>query len=124
MNATELPKSEIIRTLAMVLGSTGEEKRSVLVYIFSDLIENSEFISGKTFWSQPVERTVDVVKENELLPDLRNASVKIFGVGRDGTAQRRPLAQVLLAHLKRFWILYFEKTGCIDLEINESLEIR
>jgi hypothetical protein len=120
--STDLPYSEIVRTLAYSLRPITRQSTSspVHLYIFSDLIENSEFLGGRVFLSQKPEKTIQLLATNDLIPQLSKAKVRAFGIGRSGDTGRRTLPEPMLVHIKRFWDLYFRTTGATDVVIDES----
>ena len=120
INATDLDHSDIIRTIAYSI-QQANAKHHLDLFIFSDLIENSEFISGTTFWSQPTKTSIIQIKDNNLMPDLHDATVKVFGVGRGGSMGRHPLTQALINKLHEFWSAYFSAAGAPDAQISEAL---
>lgn len=104
----ELPNSEIVRTLAMSVPMEVRAGRANRLYLFTDLIENSLYMPGKDFFNEPNADLLAKVAADGLVPDLTGVEVRVFGVGRGGTAERRPLDQPLLQKLKGFWTGYFE----------------
>jgi hypothetical protein len=118
--AEELPYSEILRTLA----STTMARRTghhLDLFIFSDLIENSEFIPGKEFWSTPAPKLMARISESLLLPALSDTSVRAFGVGRGGSAPRKALTPERMKTLTAFWQAYFAAAGTTDVVLSELL---
>jgi hypothetical protein len=107
-NFVELPNSEIVRTLAMSAPMEVRPDRTNRFYLFTDLIENSLYMPGKDFFNWPNAALLAKVGADGLVPDLTGVEVRIFGVGRGGTAERRPLDQPLLQKLQGFWLGYFE----------------
>jgi len=107
----ELPYSAIIRTIAMVAAEEFAEGRENRFYLFSDMIENSDYISGKDFSRKPNDDLIGMLEEDRLIPNLSGATVKVFGVGRGGSAERAPLTQERLTQLHDFWTRFFAATG-------------
>jgi hypothetical protein len=91
------------------------------LYVFSDLIENSEFMPGKVFWAQPTKQSIALVQKDNLMPDFSGSTVTAFGVGRGGSMGRHPLTQDRLNKLHEFWTAYFAAAGAPDAQITESL---
>jgi hypothetical protein len=104
----ELPNSEIVRTLAMSAPMEIRPGRANRFYLFTDLIENSLYMPGKDFFNEANGDLLAKVAADGLVPDLTGVEVRIFGVGRGGTAERRTLDQPLLRKLQGFWLGYFE----------------
>lgn len=119
----ELERSDVIRTIA---GSAAEEMApgggGLQMYIFSDLIENSDFMPGDEFGAAPNAALLAKVKENRLVPDLAGARINVFGVGRGGGPGRAPLTVGRLNKLIDFWNGYFEATGA-SATINQNLVV-
>ena len=116
----ELPNSEIVRTIALSASSEQRPSQPLRIYAFTDLIENSVYLPGKQFFSDSNDKLLARIEADGLVPDLAGASVRIFGVGRGGTAERRPLDQALLTKLMDFWQRYFAAAGA-TVTIQQSL---
>jgi hypothetical protein len=111
-NFVELPNSEIIRTLGLSAPSELRPGRPNRFYIFTDLIENSQYLPGKEFLTTKNSVLLKRIAKDGLVPDLHGAAVGVFGVGRSGNAgDRRPLDQALLEKLLDFWQHYFGAAG-------------
>lgn len=108
-NFVELPNSAIIRTLGLTAPAELRSGRPNRFYIFTDLIENSQYLPGREFFTVKNDVLLRRVTKDGLVPDLHGATVRIFGVGRGGGAgNRHPLDQALLKKLMDFWQRYFE----------------
>lgn len=116
----ELPHSEIVRTIALTAATERRPGQPLRLYLFTDLIENSVYLPGKQFFGDKNDKLLARIATDGLVPDLPGAVVQIFGVGRGGTAERRPLDQVLLAKLMDFWQRYFAAAGA-TVSIQQSL---
>jgi hypothetical protein len=108
---TELPNSEIIRTLALSAGEEFREGQRNVVYIFSDMIENSSYLTGADFFATENQALVTDLADDKLIPNLFGAEVTIFGIGRGGGAERTALPQDRLEKLQDFWRLFFVAAG-------------
>ena len=117
---SDMDTSDIVRTIAYAVQPRGSD-RHLDLFVFSDLIENSEFMSGKIFWSQPTSTSMKQIEDNSLMPDLREATVNAFGVGRGGSMGRHPLTQDRINKLHEFWTAYFAAAGAPDAQISEAL---
>ena len=95
----------------MVAAEEFAEGRENRIYIFSDMIENSEYLSGKDFSRKPNEALIAMLEQDRLIPNLAGATVKVFGVGRGGSAARAPLPQDRLTKLHDFWTRFFTAAG-------------
>lgn len=107
----ELQYSEIVRTLGISAKEELRQGRRNLIYVFSDLIENSEYLPGGEFLTAPDGQLIEKLAAGNLLPDLWEAEVKVFGVGRDGTPDRPALPQDKLQKVIGFWSMYFAACG-------------
>jgi hypothetical protein len=110
-NPTELPASEIVRTLALSAAEEFREDRANTVFVFSDMIENSDYLPGAEFFATGNPELVTRLAEDRLIPNLLGAKVGIFGIGRGGGAGRVALTQDKLAKLEDFWKLFFTAAG-------------
>jgi hypothetical protein len=119
-NFVELPNSEIVRTIAQTSTVELRAGRTNRLYLFTDLIENSVYLPGKQFFSDDNEDLLRRVAADGLVPDLRGVMVRVFGVGRAGTPERRALEQELLSKLLAFWEGYFAAAGT-RVTIQQSL---
>jgi hypothetical protein len=95
----------------MVAAEEFAERRENRFYLFSDMIENSDYLSGKDFSRKPNEALIGKLEKDRLIPNLSGATVKVFGVGRGGSAERAPLAQERLIKLQDFWTRFFAAAG-------------
>lgn len=116
----DLDLSDIIRTIYDDTAQRPPDAHFDL-FVFSDLIENSDFMPGKMFWSQATAKSIAMIKANSLLPDFAGSTVKVFGVARGGSMGRHPLAQDRTNKLRDFWTAYFAAAGVPDAEISEAL---
>jgi hypothetical protein len=116
-----LEHSEIIGTIAQSAKETLSSKQGSEVYIFSDLIENSEYIPGKIFNEVPNETLLAKIEADKLVPSLQGASVRIFGVGRGGGSERTPLPIPRLNKLLDFWNNLFARSGAAPVTISQNL---
>ena len=116
-NSTDLPRSDIIRTISENARIIFSDKKVGTLFIFSDMIENSELITGKEFWSVPNDELLDRINRVELIPALTGVSVKSFGLGRGGDNDRTPLDQDMLQKVRQFWTRYFELAGVKQEEL-------
>jgi hypothetical protein len=96
-------------------------KQGAEVYVFSDLIENSEYIPGGAFREEPNAALIDRIEADNFLPNLEGAAVKIFGVGRGGGEERTPLSVPRLNKLLDFWNTLFERSGAAPVTISQNL---
>lgn len=104
---SELPYSEIVRTIAMSSVTEIRPGRHNRLYLFTDLIENSVYMPGKAFFNDSNDKLLAKVAADQLVPDLGGAEVVVFGVGRSGKPGRPTLEQPLLVKLTDFWKRFF-----------------
>lgn len=110
-NAIELPHSDIIRTIAMKLPEEFIDGRDNAIFIFSDMIENSEYLPGAHFFASANNEIVEQLSKDRLVPNLMGAEVTVVGVGRGGSEARSSLTPERLNKLQDFWRLFFAATG-------------
>jgi hypothetical protein len=116
----ELPYSDIVLTVAKTGSAEYREDRPNRYYLFTDLIENSQNIPGKDFFSVKNDKLIAKLEAQGQLATLTGADIRVFGVGRSGKPGRPPLDPALLAKLTQFWTAYFEAAGA-KLSIQQSL---
>lgn len=118
--AVELPYSEIVRTLAMSAREEYRPRQSNAIYVFSDMIENSTYLSGRTFFSTRTDALLERIEKDHLIPDFSGATIHVFGFGRNGIAgDRHALSQDAIGKLRSFWTLYVQAAGAtLSLEQN------
>jgi hypothetical protein len=117
----ELEHSEIVGTIAQSAKEVLSPEQGAEVYIFSDLIENSEYIPGVAFREEPNAALLARIEADNFLPNLQGAAVKIFGVGRGGGEERAPLSVPRLNKLLDFWNTLFERSGAAPVTISQNL---
>lgn len=108
---TELPFSEIVRTLALSAPEEYRKDRRNTVFVFSDMIENSSYLPGRDFLTADTGALIEKLVADKLVPDLWEADVHVFGVGRAGAAHRDALSQDRLQKVSEFWLKYFAACG-------------
>ena len=109
--STDLPRSDIIRTISENTQIIFSDKKGGTLFIFSDMIENSELIPGKDFWTLTNDELLSRAEKTDLIPALKGVTVKAFGLGRGGDNDRTPLNETMLQKLRQFWTDYFEMAG-------------
>jgi hypothetical protein len=110
-SSTELLQSELIRTLALSAPEEFREGKSNEIYVFSDMIENSPYLSGADFFASDNQELVLRLADDKLIPNLLDAKVGVFGMGRGGGEGRAALPQDRLTKLEEFWRLFFIAAG-------------
>ena len=94
----------------------------VELYVFSDMLENSGFISLRDLFHSKAAWLVEKAKENNLVPSIRGATVRIFGVGRRHTTGKPELSVAEMQRLTDFWRGYFEAAGAASVEISPKFD--
>jgi hypothetical protein len=123
-SARELDQSEIIRTLTLSLREEYRRDRPNRVFVYSDMIENSTYLSGMDFFRAKDGPLIEQLERDGLVPSIWEAEVHIFGIGRTGiTGDRSALPQERLNRLTSFWTKYFAAGGAtVRLTQNLSLD--
>ncbi len=100
-----------------------QERRSLGdVYLFTDLLENSEDFPWPAIVAKEPAGLVDYIRSRELLPNLQGASITVFGYGRLHDKERSPLNATTDQRLRRFWSTYFEAGAAGSHRIGNRLE--
>jgi hypothetical protein len=117
-NFAELKHSDIVRTINSVVNEETNKRQHLVLYIYSDLIENSDYFSTHYLFTYSVSRLINGLKIYKLIPDLKGAEVHVSGVGRNDTKDRRPLSIIQLNKLTEFWKAYFKECGATTITIS------
>jgi hypothetical protein len=120
-NFTELARSDIIRTIAQVSREEAKRDRRQILYVLSDLIENSEKITARIFFETDNDRLMRYLRKYDLIASLEGVEVRAFGVGRGSTQDRLPLAVNQHKKLLDFWHLYFREAKAGSVEISQNM---
>jgi hypothetical protein len=117
----ETKYSDIIRTLNSVAKEEAREGHEYSLYVYSDLIENSEnLIPTRNFFRYQIPVLIDHLQKYGLQAPLTNFEVQVAGVGRAGTPDRRPLTISELNFLTTFWTAYFKAGGAKSISISQN----
>lgn len=116
----ELKYSDIIRTISSVSVEDAQTGQRMMLHVYSDLIENSDYMSGAAFFYYSVPFKIEGLKKLKLIAQLKDAEVDVVGVGRAGTADRRPLTVGELAKVTDFWNAYFKESGATKVRISQN----
>ena len=122
--ATPQSRSDIARTLASVAREDARPGGQNLLYFFSDMIENSDYVPGRLFFSTDNKRLIAHMKKYGLVASLKGADVHVFGFGRDGTEARNPLQIGTQQKLLEFWRVYFKAAGANLVEMGQNVVVR
>lgn len=126
-NPQSYPHSDIARTIATVSETYSSRGRSdggkplKLVFLFSDLLENSEFLSWQKIAQLGARQASARLTNEGIQPRLSGANVAAFGIGRFHDKGRRPLAPSEEQLLKAFWNQYLETGDPSEVYIGTRL---
>ncbi|MEQ9436779.1 hypothetical protein [Hyphomonas sp.] len=81
------------------------------VYIFSDMLENSQAVPWSDFRSAEPDAAMALAEKYRYVPAVQGADVRIVGFGRSHNPGRPPLDPELDARLREFWAAYFLAGG-------------
>lgn len=119
-NFVELKYSDIVRTIFSISSDEPIVGRPFRLYIYSDLIENSDYFSPTYLFSYSTKRLLDGLKQYKLIAPMNDAEVWVAGVGRWDSRDRRPLKVSELEKLKEFWDSYFRESGAKKISISQN----
>ena len=122
--ASPRARSDIARTLASIAREDARAGGENILYIFSDMIENSDHVPGRLFFSTENKRLIAHMKKYGLVASLKGADVHVFGFGRDGTEARNPLHIGTQQKLLEFWRVYFKAAGANLVEMGQNVVVR
>ncbi len=114
--------SAILQTVNSTMQSLARSDQPIRLTLYSDLIENSEFLSGGDLLSKRTKDLVQRATAANLVFDCSDVTITAFGLGRSGAEGRKALTQAQIQTVTDFWSVYFSSIGCTDLEILERLE--
>jgi hypothetical protein len=120
-NFIEQPRSDIIHTLVNASREEIQPGRNTELYIFSDLIENSDHMSTHTMLSIGPNVLLSRLKKFGLIAALEGVEVRVFGAGRDSSPARNLLPVPTLQKVLLFWTAYFKASGSSFTEISPNL---
>lgn len=105
--AAEAPASDITGTIAQWTRHPSGGRTYARIYIFSDMLENSQALPWRTFRQVGAEDSLSIARRYALTPNAANAEVHIIGFGRLHDPGRPPLPAELDYRLRTFWVNYF-----------------
>lgn len=120
-STVEAPNSDITGTIAQWSQHPPGNRRFTNVYIFSDMLENSQAIPWRDFRSMSAEAMMSAVQRYRLVPAVRDAEVRIVGFGRLHDPGRPPLPADLDLRLRSFWRGYFSAGGAREVSFEGSI---
>lgn len=121
---TPRTRSDIARSLANISREDARPGGPNLIYIFSDMIENSDHVPGRQFFAVENKRLLAHMRKYGLVASLKGAEVHVFGFGRDGTDARNPLQIGTQQKLQEFWRAYFKAAGANLVEMGQNVVVR
>jgi hypothetical protein len=113
--------SDIVRTVLLAAKEDAVNGRKLSLYIYSDLIENSDYLSGRKFFSTSVPQLIAMLQKDKLIPSLKDADVHVAGVSRGATKDRRPLTVAEQRKVTDFWNAYFKLSGAESIAIGQNI---
>lgn len=122
-SSSELPTSDILRTLYYNIGELEGGAAKLNLFVFSDMLENSDLLTTRTFFSLKPATFVRRVKAANVLPAMPGANVRVFGVGRSYKADRPDLSAPEMAKLDALWQQYFEAAGATRVTLLPLLKL-
>lgn len=114
-------RSDIVRTIQSVGREDLGAGHASVIYIYSDLVENSDHLASTRLFSAPVEILMKRLRREKLIAKLENASVRVVGFGRDDSKNREPLSIERYNKLMEFWQVYFKESGAASVIIGYDL---
>jgi hypothetical protein len=114
-NVVDDRASDITGTIAQTTRDPPGHRPFTGLFIFSDMLENSQALPWRTFESQNAADSMAVVRQYQLLPTVRAADVRIVGFGRLHNVTRTPLRADLDQRIRGFWADYFATGGARDV---------
>lgn len=121
--SAELPRSDIIRTVYYAMkGDTGTAPTHVELYIFSDMLENSGFMTLRELFGSKTAWLIQKARQGSLVPSMPGAAVRIFGVGRRHSQGKPELTVAEMKRLTDFWRGYFDAAGAASIEISPRFD--
>lgn len=121
---TELRFSDIIRTINRSAQEDFGTTEHVQLIVYSDLIENSDYLTSRSFFHYKTGFLIDGLRKLGFIPNLRGAAAHVAGVGRSDAADRRPLGLKEMAKVTEFWKAYFAAANAGAVYIGQSLPVR
>jgi len=116
--------SDIVRTVLLAAKEDAVNGHKLSLYIYSDLIENSDYLSGRKLFSTSVPQLIAMLQKDKLIPSLKDADVHVAGVGRGATKDRRPLTVAEQRKVTDFWSAYFKLSGAESIDVGQNIPSR
>lgn len=107
-NDVEQRNSDITGTLHQAT----QQHRYNRVFIFSDMLENSQILPfASRFSTAPPSENFAIVQQNGLVSKLPGGNVQIVGFGLSHARGRPALTAAQDRNIREFWSLYFRSAG-------------
>ena len=119
--ASEASHSDITGTIAQTMRRPPGGRAFAHLYIYSDMLENSQALPWTRFRDQTPEQSMAIADAYGLTPALANAEVRIVGFGRLHDTARTPLNADLDLRLRAFWRAYFRRGGARAVEFEGTI---
>jgi hypothetical protein len=119
--AQETPKSDITGTIAQWTKHPPGGRPFTSVYVFSDMLENSQALPWHQFQMMAVDKVVEATNRYKLSPAVSKADVHIVGFGRLHTLGRPMLPADLDARLRETWAAYFNAGGAQSVNFEGAI---
>lgn len=124
-DSRDLASSEILMTLASV-AQPRRVGRSLAIFLFSDLIEHSEFIRAPADvgrlngadYVRGLPAALTSLRQAGYAPNLTGVPVTIRGFGRFHDPARSRLPVRAMLDLRRAWLAFFQSLGAAEVDIN------
>lgn len=117
----EAKSSDIAGTIAQWTQSPPAGKPFNQVYIFSDMLENSQAIPWAKFKTMDPADGIEKMKSLTRLPAVDGATVRIVGFGRLHDPGRPPLAADMDARIRTFWSEFFKAGGATSVTFEGAI---
>jgi hypothetical protein len=117
----EAKKSDITGTIAQWTKAPPGGKPFTSVYVFSDMLENSQGLPWASFRAMTPEKALELADRFKVLPEVKDAEVRIVGFGRLHDPGRPPLPAELDARLRTFWTAYFQAGGAASVSFEGAI---
>lgn len=122
--SAEQPASDILRTIYYNVSELeGGAAGRLNLFVFSDMLENSELLATRAFFALKPDAFVRRVRAAGVLPAMPGADVRVFGVGRSSKAARPDLSAPEMAKLDALWQAYFEAAGATRVSLLPLLKL-
>jgi hypothetical protein len=114
-------KSDITGTIAQWTQHPPGGHAFTSVYVFSDMLENSQALPWSQFQTMTADKVMEVVSKYRLTPAVSKVDVRIVGFGRLHTPGRPLLPADLDARLREVWAAYFNAGGAQSVNFEGAI---